>query len=127
MSKIRQQRTADQIQRLLSDLIRREMNDPRLQGISITEVSVDRELEHADIYVNAMGDETRKEEVMQAFSKAGGFLRHELANRMQIKAVPKLHFHWDPSLARAEQVSEILDNLQIPPPESDESDSASEK
>ena len=127
MSKIRQQRTADQIQRLLSELIRREVSDPRLQDISITEVKVDRELEHADIYVNAMGDETRQEDVMSAFSKAGGFLRRELANRMKIKSVPQLHFHWDPSLARAEEVSAILDNLNIPSEESETSQSTEEE
>lgn len=115
MSKIRQQRTADQIHRLMSELVRREISDPRLQDMTITQVNVDRELEHADIYVNAMGDEARQDEVMGALKKASGYLRRELSQRMNVRSVPQLHFHWDPRLAQAEEVSAILDNLYIPP------------
>ena len=120
MSKIRQQRTADQIMRELSSMFLRDISDPRLHAITVTAVSIDRELEHADIYVNALGDESRQEEVMQALQGAGGFLRHELAGRIRMRSVPHLHFHWDPTLAHAEQVSEILNNLIIPPLELDE-------
>jgi len=115
MSKIRQQRTADQIMRELSDLVRRELSDPRLQGITITEVKIDRELEHADVYVHALGDDSRQKDVMRSLTHATGFLRRELSQRIRIKVVPQLHFHWDPTLARAEQVNAILDSLVIPP------------
>ncbi|MCA9975312.1 MAG: 30S ribosome-binding factor RbfA [Anaerolineales bacterium] len=114
MSKIRQQRTAEQIQLLLSELIQRDIQDPRLLGITITRVTIDRELQHADIYVNALGDETRQKEVMQALQKATGFFRHELAQRMQVRTIPQLHFRWDPTLAHAEAVHQILENLEIP-------------
>ncbi|MCA9927807.1 MAG: 30S ribosome-binding factor RbfA [Anaerolineales bacterium] len=120
MSKIRQQRTADQIMRELSDLVRRNLSDPRLQGITITEVTIDRELEHADIYVHALGDDSRQKEVLRALNHAMGFLRRELAGRIRIKTIPQLHFHWDPTLARAEQVNAILDSLDIPPASDEE-------
>lgn len=123
MSKIRQQRTADQIQRILSQLVRRDLSDPRLRDITITQVTIDRELEHADIYVNALADETRQKEVMKALVKAGGYMRRELSNQLSVRNTPQLHFHWDPSLANAEEVSEILDSLEIPPPEPDDVDS----
>ncbi|MCA9958758.1 MAG: 30S ribosome-binding factor RbfA, partial [Anaerolineales bacterium] len=70
--------------------------------------------QHADIYVNALGDETRQKEVMQALQKATGFFRHELAQRMQVRTIPQLHFRWDPTLAHAEAVHQILENLEIP-------------
>lgn len=114
MSKIRQQRTADQIQLILSEVIRRQMQDPRLQDLTITKVTVDRELQYADIYMNALGDESRRREVLRALEKAAAYLRRELAGRMQVRTVPHLHFHWDPSLAHAETVYQILDNLEIP-------------
>ena len=117
MSKIRQQRTADQIQLILSEVIRRQLQDPRLQELTITKVSVDRELQYADIYINALGDESRQREVLRALGKANGYLRRELASRMQVRTVPQLQFHWDPSLAQAEAVYQILDNLDIPPEE----------
>ncbi len=115
MSKIRQQRTAEQMQQILSDLFLREMNDPRLQAVSITEVTIDRELEHADVYVNALGDESRQAEVMAALNRASGFLRHELLSRMRLRKAPQFHFHWDPRLVNVQEVEDILDNLEIPP------------
>ncbi|MFQ5421013.1 MAG: 30S ribosome-binding factor RbfA [Anaerolineae bacterium] len=114
MSKIRQQRTADQIHVIMSQLFQRQMNDPRLQGLTITGVQIDRELQYADIYVNALGAEERQKEVMIALNKAGGYLRHELAQRVRLRTVPQLHFHWDPTLAQSEAVNQILDGLEIP-------------
>lgn len=115
MSKIRQQRTADAIQRELSILSQRELSDPRLQDMTVTDVTIDRELEHADIYVNALGGESRRAEVMAGLENAAGYIRRELASRLRLRSVPQLHFHWDPSLAQAERVNEILDSLDIPP------------
>jgi ribosome-binding factor A len=114
MSKIRQKRTADRIQTIISELVHREIRDPRLQGLTITEVRIDRELQYADIYASALGDETRESEVMTALNGASGFLRRELAKRLTIRTVPQLHFHWDPTLAHAERVSQLLDSLDIP-------------
>ena len=71
MSKIRQERTAEQIRMILSDLLNREVSDPRLQDLTVTRTWIDRELQVADIYLNALGDESREAEVMAALSKAG--------------------------------------------------------
>jgi ribosome-binding factor A len=120
MSKIRQERTAEEIRMILSDLLRRDVSDPRLQDLTVTRVLIDRELQHANIYINALGDESRQKEVMRALDKAGAFFRYELAQRMNLRTVPELHFHWDPTLAYAEEVNQILDSLDIPPEIEDE-------
>lgn len=117
MSKIRQQRTAEQIQIILSELSQRHLNDPRLLDLTITEVTIDRELQSADVYVNALADESRRADVMLALGKASGFLRRELASRLSLRTAPQLHFHWDPRLAHAEEIDRILNDLQIPPEE----------
>lgn len=114
MSRIRQERTAEQIRVILSDLLNREVSDPRLQDLTVTRTLIDRELQVADVYLNALGDETREVEVMTALDKAGGFLRHELAQRMDLRTVPELRFHWDPTLAHIEEVNQILSELDIP-------------
>jgi ribosome-binding factor A len=125
MSKIRQERTAEQIHMILSDLLNREVSDPRLQDLTVTRVDVDRELQVANVYLNALGDESREAEVMKALDKAGGFLRYELAQRMSVRTVPELRFHWDPTLAYADEVDQILKELAeenesqaLPPEES---------
>ncbi len=120
MSKIRQERTAEEIRIILSDLLRRDAGDPRLMDLTVTRVLIDRELQHANVYVNALGDESRQKVVMKALDNAGGFFRYELAQRMSLRTVPELHFHWDPTLAYAEEVDQILAGLDIPP-ESEES------
>jgi ribosome-binding factor A len=117
MSKIRQERTAEDIRLIISDLLYRDVSDPRLVDLTVTRVLIDRELQHANIYVNALGDESRKTDVMKALDKAAGFFRYELAQRMSLRTVPELHFHWDPTLAFAQEVDEILSNLDIPPEE----------
>lgn len=115
MSKIRQQRTAEQLRVIFSELFLRELSDPRLHGITVTDVQIDRELEHADIYVSALGDESRENDVMAALSSAEGFLRRELSGRIRLRKVPQLHFHWDPTLAHIQEVESILNSLDIPP------------
>lgn len=120
MSKIRQQKTAEQIKIILSELLLREMNDPRLQGVTITAVTIDRELQYADVYVHALGDDSREREVMQALDKASGFLRYELAQRVSLRTTPQFHFHWDAALAQADEVDRILSQLTIPPAEEEE-------
>jgi ribosome-binding factor A len=114
MSKIRQRRTAEHIKVILSELILRETRDPRLRELTITDVSIDRELQYADVYVNALGDDARETDVMAALEGARGYFRHELAGRLDLRTVPHLHFHWDPTLAHAEHISQLLDSLDIP-------------
>ena len=120
MSKIRQKRTAEQIRTILSTLIVRDIRDPRLQGLTFTEVLIDRELQFADVYVNALGDDSRENEVMKALVGATGYMRRELARQMSLRTTPNLHFHWDPSLAHAERIGQLLDNLDIPDDVADE-------
>ena len=124
MSKIRQERTAEQIQIILSELFLKEVSDPRLAGITVTEVLIDRELQHANVYVNALGDDEREKEVMEGLNSASGFLRGQVAQRLDLRSAPVIHYHWDPRLRYAEEVNDLLDSLDIRP--AAESDGADE-
>ena len=115
MSTIKQQRTAEQIKIILSDLFLQKLKDPRLQILTIMEVVIDSELQYADVYITALGDDSRQDDVMSALKKAGSFLRRELAPRLALRTVPRLHFHWDSSLKQAAHIHSLLDNLNIPP------------
>lgn len=120
---IKQDRMAERIQMVLSQLLMREVSDPRLQSVTVTEVKVDPEIMFARVYVNALGDEDREDEVMAGLDRASGFLRRELAQRLRVRSVPELRFVWDKTLQQADRVERILNNLDIPdtPPE-DETD-----
>jgi ribosome-binding factor A len=123
MSKIRQERTADQIQLILTEVFLREVSDPRLAGITVTEVLIDRELQHANIYVNALGDDTRQQEVMNGLEHASGFLRSQIAQRLPLRSAPFVHFHWDPRQGYVDEVNDLLDRLELGASGGDDSDS----
>lgn len=113
MSKIRQERTAEQIQHILSELFLREVSDPRLSGVTVTNVEIDRELQHANVYVNALGDDTRQKQTMAGLQSAAGFLRREVAQRLGLRAAPTMNFHWDPRLRYIDEVDKLLAELDI--------------
>ena len=109
MSKVRQERTAEQIQVILSELFLREVGDPRLAGVTITEVLIDRELQHANVYVNALGDDAREEEIMDGLESASGFLRSQIASVSNTRTVPRLRFVYDTSVVRGQRMSALID------------------
>ena len=115
MSKVRQERTAEQIQQLLSEIFLREISDPRLAGVTIIEVEIDRELQYATVYINALGEELRQEEVMAGLQSASGFLRRTLAGSLGLRNAPILRFQWDPRLRYVEEVDKLLEELDIKP------------
>ncbi|MBI5929381.1 MAG: 30S ribosome-binding factor RbfA [Chloroflexi bacterium] len=108
---IKSERVADLILSHLSQLMLTEVRDPRLHGVTIMEVRLDREIEHAEIFVNALGDETRRDDVMDGLRQAQGFLRKELASRLRLRRMPQLHFKWDVVLQQANHIEQVLDAL----------------
>ena len=70
---IKSERVADLIFQHLSQILLTNVRDPRLSGLSITDVTVDREIEHAWIAVNALGEDDRSDEIMRALDRASGF------------------------------------------------------
>src|SRR5450756_742201 len=96
-SKLRLQRIADRIQQELSQMLITRINDPRLTGITVTDVNIDRELAYAEIFVSAVEGSSRSREVLEGLEHANGFLRHELAAKVELRVFPRLRFHWDPT------------------------------
>ncbi len=91
-SGVRLQRIADRISQEISEMLIREISDPRLHQIFITDVKVDRELAFADIYVSAVEGSARSAEILSGFEHASGFLRHELSARIDLRTFPRLAF-----------------------------------
>ncbi len=116
---IKQDRMGDRIRQILSELLLREVADPRLQGVTVTEVTLDPELMFADVYVNALAEESRQPEVMQGLERAKGFLRREVGRRIRLRNTPELIFHWDTTLEHGERMNQIIDSLEIPKPDPD--------
>ncbi len=111
---IKQGRMSDRIHQILSALLLREVADPRLRGVTVTEVELDPELVVAKIYVSALGDESREQDVMRGLQRAKGFLRRQLAKRIRLRTTPELFFFWDYTLDQAERINQIISKLEIP-------------
>ncbi|HUN09954.1 MAG TPA: 30S ribosome-binding factor RbfA [Aggregatilineales bacterium] len=112
---IPQQRVAEQIQSILSTLLLREVSDPRLKQVTVTSVKLDVEMQYATIQVNALGDESRQDEVMAGLERAKGFLRREVSKRLKIRNAPELSFKWDESLEYGEHMHQLLKKLEVSP------------
>lgn len=93
-------------------MVVKEIADPRLEGISITDVKVDRELAYADIFVSAIEGISRSKEVIQGMEHASGFLRKSLSDRIELRVFPRLRFHWDPTPERADKIETLLASLK---------------
>lgn len=130
VSKNRALRISDRIRDELATILLYEISDPRLSGVSVTDVTVDRELSYANVFVSALEGSERSEEILTGLNHAQGFLRRELAQRIDLFTFPKLRFYWDPTSERAEKIERLIlslhegDNTPEPDgtngPESDE-------
>jgi len=90
----------------------REISDPRLQQIFVTDVKVDRELAFADIYISAVEGIQRSQEVLAGLKSASGYLRRALAGRIELRTFPRLRFHWDPTPENADHIEKLLLELK---------------
>jgi ribosome-binding factor A len=111
-SGIRLQRIADRIRQELSEMLIREISDPRLQQIFITDVRVDRELAFADVYISAVEGTERSKEILAGLKSASGFMRRALAGRIELRTFPRLRFHWDPTPENADHIEKLLAQLK---------------
>ena len=106
----RSRRIAEQIQRELADVIRTELKDPRVTGfITITDVEVSQDQSHAKVFFTILGDATKADETAAGLKRAAGFLRTQLAQRMQLRTVPTLDFKYDASVERGVKLSRLID------------------
>jgi len=104
----RSARVAGQLQRELSELIRREVKDPRVSGVTVTKVDVTRDLSHAKVFVSVLGQDGPQPEVLAALQHAAGYLRHLLGKLLKIRSIPELHFVQDDLLERAAHLTALI-------------------
>ncbi|MGI8588457.1 MAG: 30S ribosome-binding factor RbfA [Chloroflexia bacterium] len=108
----RQQQVGDLIQREISVMITRELRDPRLGFITVTSVDVSADLRHARVFYSVMGTPEEQKATQAVLEHAVGFLRHELASRVDLRYVPDLSFRNDPSIAQGDRISRLLAEIE---------------
>lgn len=92
----------------LSEILRREVRDPRIGFVSVTDVEVSTDLRHARIFVSVLGDAAAKAATMDGLRSAVGYIRRELGGRLQMRHTPEITFRLDESIERGARVHRLL-------------------
>ena len=103
----------DQIQAELASLLTREVHDPGIGFLTITQVKLSPDLQQARVYYTSIGDDKAKRESARALDRATPFLRRQIGQRLRLKRVPELTFFYDESIEQGDRVERILQELKM--------------
>ena len=111
MSKKYQSRIGELLRGALVTLIERQLNDPRVEGITVTDVEVTADTHYATVFYSLIGDVKARERAQQGLTSASGWLSREIGLRLKTKNTPRLVFKYDPSLERGEHMQQLIDQI----------------
>lgn len=112
MANFRSGRVGEQMKKELSQLIQKEIKDPRIGFITVTGVDVTNDLSQAKVYLSVMGNEEQKEQTIKALEKASGFLRSEIGKRIRLRHTPELLFKIDSSIEYGSHIEKLLGEIR---------------
>ena len=107
----RVERVGQLLREEMARLLRRELNDPRVERVTITGVDVTPDLRHAKVHVRTLGDETPVEEAIEGLESAAGYLRGALGKELRLRRIPEFQFEADRTLERAMRIESLLDEV----------------
>lgn len=110
----RTEKVADLFRKEISDLILKEVKDPRIGFVTVTDVEISKDLKHARVYVSVMEQDTEKrKETLTALNRASGFLRHRMYKNLSLRYSPELKFFLDESIDKGFRIDEVLKELDV--------------
>jgi ribosome-binding factor A len=107
----RSEKVADLIQKEISEMLVRNLKDPRIGFITVTRISVSDDCRFAKIYFSVMGSTEERERSMEGLNSAKGYVRRELGRRIQLRFTPDIVFQFDPSIEYAIHMEEVFRDL----------------
>ena len=120
----RQIQIAEEIQQIISVLLQREIKDPRIGFVTVTQAEVTQDLKYARVFVSVMGTPEEQRDTMAALASGRGFMRRELAARMGIRFVPELQFKLDKGIEYSDRINRLLNELKAAETTTDDSSQA---
>ena len=105
----RQQRIGAELQKVLAELISREIKDPRVGSVTVTAVKVAPDMSAAKVLFVPFGSKHPVAEVQAGLDRAAGFLRGEVGRRLSLRHAPRLEFEYDETLERADHLTRLID------------------
>jgi ribosome-binding factor A len=109
---VRQEKVQEQLVQEISELIQREVRDPRVGFVTLTGAEISRDLRHAKVYVSIMGDDEARKQSLKALNGASGMLRGEFARRAHLRVAPELEFRFDEGIERGAHIFELLNSVE---------------
>lgn len=109
----RNQRLEGEIRAVLAELLRLEVKDPRLDGVTVSAIRLSPDRTQARVFYSVIGDDERERQAADGFTAATAFLRRELGHRMHLRTVPALEFQRDTSYEYGDRIERLLDQLHL--------------
>jgi ribosome-binding factor A len=103
----RPRKVGDLIHQTLAQMLQREVKDPRVIGVNITDVEVSGDLAHAKVYYSVM-DITKAQQAQEGLTKAKGFLKRLIGQHCDLRIVPQLHFQFDDTAQKASEIERLI-------------------
>ncbi len=107
----RTQRVAELVKREVAILIARELNDTRINTVTVTAVTVSRDLKQATIYISRLDSAIDSEKTERLMNKSSGYLRYLLSQNLDMRVTPALRFRYDTSIQRGIKMTRLIENL----------------
>ena len=107
----RSERVGDQILREISNLLLLKVKDPRLKGVTLTDVRMSKDLRYAYIYYSLLGEEEQKNQAQAGFESAKGFIRKAIGEKLHLRYVPDIQFRYDTSLEQGQKIERLLEEV----------------
>lgn len=108
----RQERVKELLKTEISDIIRREIKDPRIGFVTITDAEVSKDFRHAIIYISVYGDDKEKEENLAVLQNAARYIRGEFGRRAFMKIIPEISFKLDTAVEHGARIFELLQQVK---------------
>jgi ribosome-binding factor A len=108
----RADRVGDLLIELISELLRKEIRDPRIGSVTLTGAKVSKDLRHARIYFNLLGNREHRNEVLAGLKSASGFIRSKVAKQLKLRFVPTMEFFYDETEDDAQRIDDLLKQVK---------------
>lgn len=110
----RMTRVNEEVKMEMSAIIQREVKDPRIDSlVSVVAVDTTGDLKECKVYISVLGDEEKRAQTMEGLKSSAGFIRRELAHRLNLRNTPNLHFMLDTSIERGVEMSRLIRDVRL--------------
>ena len=123
MGQLRIDKVQEFIKQEISQIIQKDIKDPRVGFVTVTDVEMTKDLRHAKIFLSLMGSDEQKKATWEALNRALGFMRSEIGKRIRLRCTPELSLHLDKSLDYSNHIQKLL--LQLEKDGTDKGDASS--